>query len=114
MSCPKCATQNADETKFCRGCGADISRVLPAIAATPATGHPTYSGGDSKSPRQRIRSSAFRLSEMETGEGQTIAERYVDLLGRGWRGLLVGGGFLIVAALTFGISERLAVLGIFL
>jgi len=51
---------------------------------------------------------------METGEGQTIAERYVDLLGRGWRGLLVGGGFLIVAALTFGISERLAVLGIFL
>ena len=34
MFCPKCAAQNADDAKFCRGCGADISLVPQAI-----TGH---------------------------------------------------------------------------
>jgi len=56
----------------------------------------------------------MRSSLMETEGEQTIAERYLDLLGRGWRGLLIGGGFLILAGLTFALSERLAVLGIFL
>ena len=27
MYCPKCATQNLDDAKFCRSCGADISLV---------------------------------------------------------------------------------------
>jgi hypothetical protein len=31
MFCPKCASQNSDETKYCRGCGADLSGVLTAI-----------------------------------------------------------------------------------
>src|SRR5688572_30295413 len=31
MYCPKCGLQNADETKFCRGCGADVSNVPAAI-----------------------------------------------------------------------------------
>jgi hypothetical protein len=34
MFCPKCATQNADDAKYCRGCGADISLVPQAV-----TGH---------------------------------------------------------------------------
>ncbi len=34
MFCPKCAAQNADDAKFCRACGADISLVPQAI-----TGH---------------------------------------------------------------------------
>lgn len=31
MFCPKCGSQNADETKFCRGCGADLSSVLAVV-----------------------------------------------------------------------------------
>ena len=34
MFCPKCAAQNADDAKYCRACGADISLVPQAI-----TGH---------------------------------------------------------------------------
>lgn len=34
MFCPRCATQNVDDAKFCRACGADISLVPQAL-----TGH---------------------------------------------------------------------------
>lgn len=34
MFCPKCAAQNADDAKYCRACGADISLVPQAV-----TGH---------------------------------------------------------------------------
>ena len=40
MFCPKCATQNMDNARFCRACGADISLVPAALtgrrAETPA------------------------------------------------------------------------------
>jgi hypothetical protein len=31
MYCPKCATQNTDETKFCRSCGSNLSLVPQAL-----------------------------------------------------------------------------------
>lgn len=31
MFCPKCGSQNADETKFCRGCGAELTNVLAVV-----------------------------------------------------------------------------------
>jgi zinc-ribbon domain len=31
MFCPKCATQNADDAKYCRSCGTDISLVSQAV-----------------------------------------------------------------------------------
>lgn len=31
MFCPKCGLQNADETKFCRGCGTELTNVLAAV-----------------------------------------------------------------------------------
>jgi hypothetical protein len=32
MFCPRCAAQNADDAKFCRSCGADISLVPQAVS----------------------------------------------------------------------------------
>lgn len=34
MFCPRCATQNLDDAKFCRACGADIQLVPQALAGT--------------------------------------------------------------------------------
>jgi zinc-ribbon domain len=36
MFCPKCATQNADDARFCRACGADISLVPQALTGALA------------------------------------------------------------------------------
>jgi zinc-ribbon domain len=32
MYCPKCGTQNSDDTRFCRNCGGNISLVLQAMS----------------------------------------------------------------------------------
>jgi len=34
MYCPRCAVQNLDDAKFCRGCGADIRLVPQALQGT--------------------------------------------------------------------------------
>jgi hypothetical protein len=36
MFCPKCATQNTEEAKFCRSCGTDISLVPQALSGALA------------------------------------------------------------------------------
>ena len=82
MFCPKCGLQNADETRFCRGCGADLSNVLAVI-----------DGGSPKS--------------------LAIDEKYIHRFSSGVRGLTMGIGFLIVAAIAYGISARLGVLTVF-
>ena len=40
MFCPKCGSQNVDESRFCRGCGADLTGVLAVIEGKPALGQP--------------------------------------------------------------------------
>ena len=77
MFCPKCGSQNADETKFCRGCGGNLSNVLAVV--------------DGKVP----------------STGLSLAEKQIDLSSRGWRGLLGGTGFLIVASLAFALSGKI-------
>lgn len=85
MFCPKCGSQNADETKFCRGCGADVSNVL-----APATN-----------------SRSRRLSgRMYVSAPMSIAEQQIELFSRGIRGLIMGGGLFVVSALAFILSER--------
>ena len=91
MFCPKCGSQNADETRFCRGCGADLSNVLAVV--TPNTS-----------------ASSRRQGAVPVG----LAEQHIELSSRGWRGLIIGAGFLLVAVLALGISMRLSVLSIFL
>ena len=82
MFCPKCGLQNADETKFCRVCGADLSSVLAVIDGRPLP-------------------------------APALSEKYIDLFGSGLRGLMIGAGFFIVSGVSFAISIRLAVLGVF-
>ena len=82
MFCPKCGSQNADATKFCRGCGADLSNALATVGGKAPPDLP-------------------------------LAEKQIELYSAGLRYLIGGIGFLIVAGVAFGISVRLAVLGIF-
>ena len=86
MFCPKCGSQNADETKFCRGCGADVSNAL-ALAPAPAASGRRFSGKKESAPR-------------------SIEEKQIELFSRGIRGLIMGGGLFIVSALAFVLSER--------
>jgi hypothetical protein len=59
MFCPRCATQNLDDAKFCRACGADVHLVPQALAGLlPAEPAKQGSGGkaakkkkDEKDPR---------------------------------------------------------------
>ena len=82
MFCPKCGSQNADDTKFCRGCGADLSSVLAVV--------------DGRAPA-----------------ALPVHEREIELISRGWRGLIAGLGFLIVSGLGFGLSSGTWVFGFF-
>jgi len=83
MFCPKCGLQNADESKFCRGCGANLSNVLAAV--------------DGK-PRPASRS---------------LAEKQLALYSRGIRGLLGGAGFLIIAWLLYTLAPQIMFLQFF-
>ena len=92
MFCPKCGSQNADASKFCRGCGADLSNVLAVVAGKVPADLPLAGKVPADLP---------------------LAEKQIDLYSRGLRGLIGGFGFLIVSGVAFGISIRLAVLGVF-
>ena len=62
MFCPKCATQNADDAKYCRSCGTDISLVSQAVTgqlaerladedeSRPGRRHRRRHGRDSRPP----------------------------------------------------------------
>ena len=85
MFCPKCGSQNADETKFCRGCGAELNTAL----ASPAT-----------------RAFGNRFEGKRGSAPMSIAEKQIELFSRGIRGLIMGGGLFIASGLAFVLSER--------
>ncbi len=82
MFCPRCAAQNADDAKFCRACGADISLVPQAI-----TGHlaERLAAEDEKSGRHRHR---HRRSETPSVDNAV-------------RQIFMGVAFLLVAFCVF-------------
>ncbi|HJQ32547.1 MAG TPA: zinc ribbon domain-containing protein [Pyrinomonadaceae bacterium] len=81
MFCPKCATQNAEEAKFCRGCGTDISLVPQAVSG--ALAERLADDDDSRRGRRRRRRGERRPPSIE----------------RGVKGLFMGLAFIFIAVI---------------
>ena len=80
MYCPKCATSNTDDTKFCRGCGANLTLVPQALS-----GHlpeaPVERWGDGHRGRdRRQRKEQSQLTGGITGASMGIAFLIVSVL----------------------------------
>jgi hypothetical protein len=80
MFCPKCGLQNADDTRFCRGCGAELGNVLAALDAPV------------------------------TKTQKSLAEKSVALYSRGIRGSLTAVGFLVIAGILRSIPPENGIL----
>lgn len=80
MFCPKCGLQNADQTKFCRGCGVELGGVLAVVDGRVAK--PVRASND-------------------------LLERSIALKSRGVYGVLASGGFLAIAWMTMVWGEKL-------
>jgi zinc ribbon protein len=74
MYCPKCATQNNDDTKFCRSCGTNLSLVPQALTG-------------------RLPTHRRRHKDFEHGGLPTLAN--------GISKLFMGAGFLLVSFACF-------------
>lgn len=84
MYCPKCATQNAEDTKFCRSCGSNLSLVPQALTGRLP---------EAPSGRRRRRD---RERGHEYGRPASLAN--------GITKISVGVGFLLVS-LALGLSQ---------
>ena len=58
MFCPKCATENHEQTRFCRGCGMDLETVSRALN-TEVT--PTELGANKESSRTPLHEQRLKL-----------------------------------------------------
>lgn len=76
MFCPKCGSENTDDARFCRGCGANLSGVL-AIAEGKSTGF-----------------------------AQFDADEPDELFSKGIRNIVIGFGLLAVSILLFTMPPR--------
>ena len=75
MYCPKCATQNNDDTKFCRSCGTNLSLVPQALTG--------------------------RLPMQPRGRHKDFEHGGVPTLANGISKLFMGAGFLLVSFACF-------------
>jgi hypothetical protein len=80
MFCPKCATQNGDDARFCRSCGTDISLVPQAVSGSLAERMAAAEEDDTRHGRRR----------RSRGERPPSIERAV-------KGIFLGIAFVFIA-----------------
>lgn len=78
MFCPRCATQNLDDAKFCRACGADVHLVPQALAGLLPTQVVRDDGGGAKTAKRKK------------------DEKDPKLLEKGMENVFVGVAFLVI------------------
>jgi hypothetical protein len=81
MFCPKCATQNTDDARFCRSCGTDISLVPQAVSGSLA---------ERLAAVEESRDGRRRRRHRERGDRPPSIDRAA-------RGILLGLAFLFIA-----------------
>src|SRR3712207_5987544 len=79
MFCPKCGAQNANNTKFCRACGSNLSGVLAVVTEGKTLFAPQNSAS---------------------------ADEYHNLFSSGIRNVVLGLGFLLISIFLFTLPPR--------
>src|SRR4051812_28444125 len=85
MFCPKCGTQNIEDAKFCRGCGADITLVPQAM-----TGHLPEAGSDHENVVGVVWDASGRRRRHRQRGGEPRLDKAIT-------NVFMGIGFLLVA-----------------
>ena len=107
MFCPKCATQNAEDTKYCRSCGTNLSLVPQAL-----TGRLPEAPSGRRRRRDRERagppSLANGITKLFVGLGFLLVSLALGLsqVGRGWWFWMLIPAF---ASLGKGVAEIVSV-----
>ncbi|HYY94685.1 MAG TPA: zinc ribbon domain-containing protein [Pyrinomonadaceae bacterium] len=89
MFCPKCGAQNADDAKFCRACGTDISLVPQAVTGQLAERLAAEEADYSRRSRRH-----WRHRNRDEEKGPPTIERVV-------RSFIMGLAFIFVAFAVF-------------
>jgi hypothetical protein len=90
MYCPKCATQNLEEARYCRSCGVNLSLVPQALSGqlpeTPSSPHDVWKH------RKSEPSMAEGIQKLFMGVGFLLVAIVLGIIGRGrgwWYWLLI-------------------------